>query len=71
MFAPAGTPEPIVNKLNEVVNGGLRDKAIADNLTAQGIVPRLMTAAEYKTFVTAEAAKFGKIVEQANIKLQN
>jgi tripartite-type tricarboxylate transporter receptor subunit TctC len=71
MFAPAGTPEPIVNKLNEVVNGGLRDKAITDNLTAQGIVPRLMTAAEYKTFVTAEAAKFGRIVEQANIRLQN
>jgi tripartite-type tricarboxylate transporter receptor subunit TctC len=71
MFAPAGTPEPIVKKLNEVVNGGLRDKVITDNLTAQGIVPRLMTAAEYKTFVTAEAAKFGRIVEQANIKLQN
>ena len=71
LFAPAGTPEPIVTRLNEVVNGGLRDKAIADNLNGQGIVPRLMNASEYRAFVHAEAEKFGKIVVQANIKLQN
>jgi tripartite-type tricarboxylate transporter receptor subunit TctC len=71
LFAPAGTPEPIVNRLNEVVNGGLRDKAIADSLNTQGIVPRLVSAAEYRVFVNAEAEKFGKIVAQANIKLQN
>ena len=71
LFAPAGTPEPIIRRLNEVVNAGLRDKAIADNLNTQGIVPRLMTAAEYRAFVSAEAEKFGKIVAQANIKLQN
>jgi tripartite-type tricarboxylate transporter receptor subunit TctC len=71
MFAPAGTPEPMINRLNEVVNAGLRDKAIADKLEVQGIVPRLMTAPEYRAFVVAEAEKFGKIVAQANIKLQN
>jgi tripartite-type tricarboxylate transporter receptor subunit TctC len=71
LFAPAGTPEPIITRLNEVVNAGLRDKAIAENLNGQGIVPRLMTAAEYRAFVNAEAEKFGKIVAQANIKLQN
>ena len=71
MFAPAGTPEPIVTRLNEAVNGGLRDKSIAEKLEVQGIVPRLMTAPEYRAFVVSEAEKFGKIVEQANIKLQN
>src|ERR1043166_8866488 len=71
MFAPAGTPEPIVNRLNEAVNTGLRDKATAEKLEMQGIVPRLMTASEYRSFVVSEAGKFGRIVEQANIKLQN
>jgi len=71
MFAPAGTPEPIVTRLNAVVNGGLGSKAIADNLTTQGIVPRLMTAPEYRAFVHAEVEKFGRIVAQANIRLQN
>src|SRR4051812_20409042 len=50
MFAPAGTPEPIVAKLNEIVNTGLRDKAIAEKLEAQGIVPRIMSAPDYKAF---------------------
>jgi tripartite-type tricarboxylate transporter receptor subunit TctC len=71
MFAPVGTPEPMVTRLNEAVNGGLRDRSIADKLEVQGIVPRLMTAGEYRAFVVSEAEKFGKIVEQANIKLQN
>jgi tripartite-type tricarboxylate transporter receptor subunit TctC len=71
LFAPAATPEPIVTRLNEVVNGGLRDRAIADKLELQGIVPRIMAASEYRAFVAAEAEKFGKIVQQANIRLQN
>jgi tripartite-type tricarboxylate transporter receptor subunit TctC len=71
MFAPAGTPEPIVTKLNEIVNGQLRDKSVAGKLEVQGIVPRIMTAPQYRDFVLSEADKFGKIVQQANIKLQN
>ncbi len=71
MFAPAGTPEPIVTKLNETVNAQLRDKSVADKLSVQGIVPRIMTAPQYRDFVLSEADKFGKIVQQANIKLQN
>lgn len=71
MFATAGTPPEIVNRLNAIVNDALREPRIADNLTAQGIVPRPMTAAEYKNFVTSETAKFGKIVEQAHIKFAN
>jgi len=71
MFAPAGTPEPVVARLNEAVNAGLRDKSIAEKLEVQGIVPRIMTAPEYRAFVVSEAEKFGKTVEQANIKLQN
>jgi tripartite-type tricarboxylate transporter receptor subunit TctC len=71
MFAPAGTADLIVNRLNEAVNTGLRDKAIAEKLEVQGIVPRITTAPECRAFVVSEAEKFGKIVEQANIKLQN
>ena len=71
MFAPVGTPEPIITRLNDAVNAGLRDKSIAEKLEVQGIVPRIMTAPQYRDFVVSEADKFGKIVQQANIKLQN
>jgi tripartite-type tricarboxylate transporter receptor subunit TctC len=71
MFATAGTPQPIVERLNGIVNKALKDPAISGKLLPQGIVPQPMTASEYKAFVTSETAKFGKIVQQANIKLSN
>jgi tripartite-type tricarboxylate transporter receptor subunit TctC len=71
MFAAAATPEPIVARLNEIVGASLRDKPIADKLEAQGIVPRVMTPSQLRVFVAAEAEKFGKIVQQANIKAEN
>lgn len=69
LFITAGTPQPIVDRLNGVINAALKDKTIVDKLLPQGIVPKPMTPAEYKSFVAAETAKFGKIVQQANIKL--
>src|SRR3954467_13196779 len=71
MFAPAATRGPIVARLNDIVKTGLRDKAIAEKLEVQGIVPRIMSSAQYRDFVTSEAEKFGKIVAQANIKAEN
>ena len=69
LFITAGTPQPIIDKLNGIINAALRDKTIVDKLLPQGIVPKPMSPAEYKKFVEAETAKFGKIVQQANIKL--
>jgi tripartite-type tricarboxylate transporter receptor subunit TctC len=71
LFATAGTPEPVITRLNDVIVAGLRDKSIAEKLEVQGIVPRLMSAPEYKAFVASETEKFGAIVRQANIKLAN
>ncbi|MFI4960830.1 MAG: Bug family tripartite tricarboxylate transporter substrate binding protein [Hyphomicrobiales bacterium] len=71
MFATAGTPSEIVDRLNDIVNTALLTPSISDKLIVQGIVPRLMTAKEYASFVASETEKFGKIVEQAHIKLEN
>jgi len=71
MFGTAGTPPGIVERLNGIVNTALKDPAIADKLLPQGIVPKPMKVAEFKAFVDSERTKFGKIVEQANIKLSN
>ena len=71
MFGTAGTPPEIVERLNGIVNTALKTPAIADKLLPQGIVPKPMKVAEFKAFVDSERTKFGKIVEQANIKLSN
>jgi len=71
MFGTAGTPPEIVERLNGIVNTALKDPGIADKMLPQGIVPKPMRVADFKAFVDSERTKFGKIVEQANIKLSN
>jgi len=71
MFATGGTPPEIIDWLNSIINTALKDPAIANKLIPLGIVPRPMNAVEYKKFVDSETEKFGKIVMQANIKLEN
>ena len=71
IFGTAGTPWEIIERLNGIINASLQDTAISGKLLPQGIVPKPMKVAEFKSFVDGERTKFGKIVEQANIKLSN
>ena len=71
MFAPAGTPPAVINRLNAIVNTSLKDKALAEKLIVQGIVPKPMTAPEFKSFVGSETQKFAQIITQAKITLPN
>jgi tripartite-type tricarboxylate transporter receptor subunit TctC len=71
IFGTAGTPQPVVERLNGIINAALRDPANVSKLIPQGIVPRPMDAVEFKAFVASETDKFGRIVKTADIKLAN
>ncbi len=71
MFATAGTPPEVVERLNDIVNNALVNPAIADKLMPQGIVPKPMSVKEFGRFVETETEKFGAIVKAADIKLGN
>jgi tripartite-type tricarboxylate transporter receptor subunit TctC len=71
IFGTAGTPPGILERLNGIINAALQDPGISGKLLPQGIVPKPMKVAEFQAFVDAERMKFGKIVDQANIKLSN
>src|SRR5262245_16441796 len=45
LFATAGTPAPVVARLNQIANAALGDPAVAQKLQVQGIVPRPMSPA--------------------------
>jgi tripartite-type tricarboxylate transporter receptor subunit TctC len=68
VFAPGGTPAPIVAKLNEIVVKTFTEPEMVKKLAIQGIVPRATTPAQFKAFVEAESKKFAGIIERANIK---
>ena len=70
MFAPTGTPEPILTRLHDVVAAGLEDKALFAKLEVQGIVPRPLTLAQLRDFVRSETDKFGQVVATAKIKVE-
>jgi tripartite-type tricarboxylate transporter receptor subunit TctC len=53
VFAPGGTPAPIVARLNEIVVKTFTDPEMVKKLSLQGIVPRATTPAQFKAFVEA------------------
>jgi tripartite-type tricarboxylate transporter receptor subunit TctC len=71
LFAPAKTPEPIIAKVHAALASALRDPEIVAKLNAQGAEPALMTPAQFSQFITTESAKFGKIVVDANVTVEN
>jgi tripartite-type tricarboxylate transporter receptor subunit TctC len=69
VFLPAGTPAPIVQKLNAGLNAMLRRADVVDRLKALNIDYRENTPDEFRAFVAAEMEKWSRVVKEANIKL--
>lgn len=71
LFAPAATPPAVVKKLNAAVAQALKDPALARRLQELGGEPAANTSAQFKQFIQAESARFGKLVEEAHITPEN
>ena len=69
LFSPAGTPAEVVNRINADVNAVLKDPAVRDALARQGLIVGGGSAAEFKAFIEAEAAKWSAIIKRAGISL--
>jgi tripartite-type tricarboxylate transporter receptor subunit TctC len=67
-FVPAGTPRPVVEKLNQALMAAVNDPATRERLLAAGIEPETSTPDELKAFVGSEIAKWAEIVKAAGIQ---
>ena len=67
LFAPAGTPDPVLQKINAAVSQALQDPDLAKRLQDQGGEPAPMSVAQFRDFIKSESQKFQRIVETANI----
>jgi tripartite-type tricarboxylate transporter receptor subunit TctC len=63
LVAPAGTPEPIVARLSEVLRKGLHSAGLRKRIDAIGGMPGQMTPAEFAGFIRSEHARWKKILE--------
>ena len=67
---PAGTPAPIVERLNKEMNAFLNSDEVKAIFDKQGATPVPMSVAEFNKFYDDELVKWGKVVKAANIKQQ-
>jgi len=70
VVARAGTPRPIVDKLNGVLMPYLKRPDVQDRLNALAITPLTSTPDELEKFIPAEIAKWAKVVKDAGIEPQ-
>jgi tripartite-type tricarboxylate transporter receptor subunit TctC len=68
LFAPAGTPKEIVEKLNGYVREFAASPESKKHYETSFLDPLSMTAAEFGALVRADAERWGKIVRETGIK---
>jgi len=68
LVAPAGTPDPVINKLNAAFVQAVKDPDIIRQIVEQGAEPAGNTPAEFAAFIASETERFGKIVRAAGVK---
>jgi tripartite-type tricarboxylate transporter receptor subunit TctC len=70
MWAPAGTPKPVVEKLNGEVIKAMAVKEVRERFTILAGQPSQMKLAEIEPFVKAEIVKWAKVVKEAGVKVE-
>ncbi|HYL91357.1 MAG TPA: tripartite tricarboxylate transporter substrate binding protein [Burkholderiales bacterium] len=69
LMAPAGTPRPILEKLNAEVNKIINAPDVKEAWGKQGAVPMGMSVDEFGKFVREDIAKWSKLVKATGMKV--
>jgi tripartite-type tricarboxylate transporter receptor subunit TctC len=70
LAAPAGVPQPVLERLHAAAVAVLRTKEAAEPMMAQGALIRPMTPAEFTDFVRQEREKWGPVVKASGAKME-
>src|SRR6202048_2646439 len=68
LMAPAGTPKPIIDKLNAAVNAAVKRPEIVKLWTEQGAAPMSMTSEEFDKYLRGDIVKWAEVVKKFNDK---
>lgn len=69
LFAPAGTPQPIIAKINKDVNALLALPDVKQSIAKQGAEPAPSTPEELARLVEQETARWGKVIKDAKVTI--
>ena len=70
IFAPDGTPAPVLGSLNAALNKGLTNTEMQQRFMAQGYELRPGPADELRALLAADLAQSARVVKEANIKAE-
>jgi len=68
LFTTAGTPKPVVDRLNAELNRIIRLPEVVAALEKQGVTPTGSTPEEFQQLISTEIAQWIEVVREANIK---
>ncbi len=69
LTAPAGTPEPIIQHLNNEVGKALATPAVRQRLLDAGVVPIFSSPAEFATYAASETKKWADVIKKGKITI--
>jgi tripartite-type tricarboxylate transporter receptor subunit TctC len=67
LAAPAGTPRPVIDRLNQAVHKALASPEVKQRFAALGVQGNAGTPEELRAFFLSEAKRWGQVVESAKI----
>jgi tripartite-type tricarboxylate transporter receptor subunit TctC len=67
----AGTPDPIVNKLNAEINRALQTPEFRQRIVEAGAEPRTLTVAEFNAFLEQDLAGWAQLLKEAKVDLKD
>lgn len=68
VLAPAGTPAPVVARMNAEIARALKIPAVQERLTGMGVVVRSSSPDELGRFVAGEVGRWARVVKDNNIR---
>jgi tripartite-type tricarboxylate transporter receptor subunit TctC len=68
LFAPKGTPQPVIDKLNREVRATLADAEVRKRFVDTGAEAVGMTPAEFLARIKSDAERYRRVVKQAGVK---
>jgi tripartite-type tricarboxylate transporter receptor subunit TctC len=64
LMAPAGTPKPVIDRLNAAVNAAIKRPDVIKLWTEQGVVPMSMTPEEFDKYLRGDIVKWAEVVKK-------
>lgn len=70
ILAPAGTPRPIIDRLNAEIHKALASPDMKGRLAKSGVDPVASTPEQFASHIRSEAVRYARIIKDAGIKPQ-